>query len=317
MAKKNYDFGEKKVEKVNGEELKVWQSPQYVASKEAAITLLESDLGKNLSEKDFWILKNKTKNGGMNYTSLLITHEGLIKVEALLSDDNKFDQKYCSDPIPFEYAGKKGLYMTYRDERDGMFEIGEITTESCKNGYPFAMLLKRTYDRVVKRKANLFGLYSDPEGFSGSAEEMEEKNPSPKASEPKPRVATTHIPREEDEIVVSDPETGEVISLPANEPKEMPESIPETWSSEEVNPAPAAGNDVNLALEHILEGLTSREGQGYAIKLLMNSEKMTDEQKMQRILLFRQNGTPNDIKACNVILKALEDGVLDFQNSKF
>ena len=60
--KRNYNFGEKKTEKIDGVELTVFLSPKYESSKEAAIKLLESEAGNSLTEADFWIQKNKSKS---------------------------------------------------------------------------------------------------------------------------------------------------------------------------------------------------------------------------------------------------------------
>lgn len=165
-----YNFGEKKTEFIDGQNLEVWMTPKYETSKEAAIKLLESkEYGDVLTESDFWILMNKTKSGKMAYTGLIISHDALLKINNRLDDSLRFKEEYCSEPISFDYAGKKGMMMVYRDKRDGMLEVGEITPDNCKNSYPFAMLSKRIFDRVVKRKANLIGIYSDAEAeeFSG------------------------------------------------------------------------------------------------------------------------------------------------------
>lgn len=315
---KTYNFGEMKTEKIKGKELKVLLSPKYEISREAAVKLLESDTGKSLTEKDFWIQKNQSKNGEwLIYSALIITHDALMKINATLSEDKRFDQRFCSDPVPFEYGGKKGLYMTYRDERDGMFEIGEITTDSCKNDYPFAMLLKRTFDRVVKRKANLFGIYSDAEDFSPADDDE-----CPTGKRPNPRAATQSIPKEEDEDLNVDPVTGEVIEekKAAAEPPKTQKTEPK-GSEAPVNAAdvlpPDEMDEVNFALDHVLEGLTSRDGKGFELRKLVESEKLTDEQKKQRLQLFSTKGSENDQQACAIILAGLEMGLLELKNSKF
>lgn len=159
MADKKYDFGERTMEN----NIEVIQTPKYKYSKENVIKLIEKFNGL-LSENDFWILKNFNKNKtNLFYSGLIITHEALIKINDTLSENEKFNQSYCSDPTPYEYLNKKGMFMEYRDKRDGMYEVGEISENNCKNEYPFAMLLKRTFDRVVKRKAKLSYLYSESE----------------------------------------------------------------------------------------------------------------------------------------------------------
>lgn len=309
---KTYNFGEMKTEKIKGKELKVILSPKYEISREAAVKLLESDTGKSLTEKDFWIQKNQSKTGEwLIYSALIITHDALMKINATLSEEKRFDQRFCSDPVPFEYGGKKGLYMTYRDERDGMFEIGEITTDSCKNDYPFAMLLKRTFDRVVKRKANLFGIYSDAEDFSPADEDE-----CPAGKRPNPRAATQSIPKEEDDNLNVDPVTGEVI-----EDKKAAAEPPKTQETESKGNCETLPFDemdeINFALDHVLEGLTSRDGKGFELRKLVESEKLTDEQKKQRLQLFCTKGSENDQQACAIILAGLEMGLLELKNSKF
>ena len=302
---KTYNFGEMKTEKIKGKELKVLLSPKYEISREAAVKLLESDTGKSLTEKDFWIQKNQSKNGEwLIYSALIITHDALMKINATLSEDKRFDQRFCSDPVPFEYGGKKGLYMTYRDERDGMFEIGEITTDTCKNDYPLAMLLKRTFDRVVKRKANRFGIYSDAEDFSPADDDE-----CPTGKRPNPRAATQSIPKEEDEELTINPETGEIIESEA--PREAPKEDPDVSLTE------SESADVESALSHELEGLTKRDGKGFMIRRLIESDMLTDEQKLQRLHLFAEKGTEKDKIACSMVAAALEMGCLKFKNSKF
>ena len=305
--KRNYNFGEKKTEKIDGVELTVFLSPKYESSKEAAIKLLESEAGNSLTEADFWIQKNKSKSGKfIVYSALIITHDALMKVNANLSEGKRFDQNFCSDPIPFDYAGRKGMYMTYRDTRDGMFEIGEITTNSCKNEYPFAMLLKRTFDRVVKRKANLFGIYSDAEDFSTGSDSDEDVNVPGKKPQ---KVATPSIPKEEDEELTVNPETGEIIESEA--PREAPKEDPDVSLTE------SESADVESALSHELEGLTKRDGKGFMIRRLIESDMLTDEQKLQRLHLFAEKGTEKDKIACSIVAAALEMGCLKFKNSKF
>jgi hypothetical protein len=178
MKKKEYNFGEREYEKNKGKKLPVTILPKYKTTKEKVIALLEDDkYGKVLNETDFWILKNFDDNN-CYYSGLIISHEALLKINDTLDDNLKFNQAYCSDPTPTHFNGVDGMKIEYRDKRDGMIEYGEISTKNCKNDYPFAMLLKRVFDRVVKRKANLYMVYSDSE-----ADEFKE-TPAPK-EEPK------------------------------------------------------------------------------------------------------------------------------------
>lgn len=155
------NFGEKKIEKVQGKDLQVILTDKYQSSKKKAIEMIDS--GKyGLEESDFWILKNLSQSKEyMLYSGLIISHNGCLKINDSLEEGNRFDEQFCSDVIEDAY----GMHMVYRDKRDGLLEYGEISKDNCKNAYPYAMLLKRTFDRVVLKKSKLayYGVYSDSE----------------------------------------------------------------------------------------------------------------------------------------------------------
>lgn len=166
MVKEKYNFGEKEEE--NG--LPVWQSPKYRESKNKAIEMIES--GKyNLSEADFWILMNKTRNGEkMAYTGLIISHNGCLKI------NDKLDNKVNSKCFSLDKDGyKNSLVYTYVD--DEVYEVGEFNSDNGKNSYPYAMAYKRCFDRVVLKKSKLAyaGIYSEAEAEEFK-EPIEEKN---------------------------------------------------------------------------------------------------------------------------------------------
>ena len=165
-------FGEKEKEysKKQGKEIPVWQSPKYIEAKEKAKELIESKKY-DLTEGDFWILMNETKNGSMGYTGLIISHNGCLKI------NDKLENKV--EPEGFEYDNngyKSSLIFTYRD--DELFEVGEVSATNCKNDYPYAMALKRCFDRVVLKKCKLAyaGIYSDSEASEFEKKEDEEIN---------------------------------------------------------------------------------------------------------------------------------------------
>lgn len=180
MKKEKYNFGEKEYEKVSGKKVPVIMTPKYKSTKENVINLIESEDYKDvLNPSDFWILMNFNRDKSeCYYSGLIISHDALLKVNDTLQEKDRFNEKFCSQPIPCSFKDTEILRMEYRDPRDGMFEVGEISTSNCKNEYPFAMLLKRTFDRVVKRKAKLSMVYSDSE-----AEEF--KEPIEQKKEPK------------------------------------------------------------------------------------------------------------------------------------
>lgn len=183
MKKKEYNFGEKEYEKVAGKKIPVKVLPKYKTTREKVINLLESEKYKDvLVPSDFWILMNFNKDKTeCYYSGLIISHDALIKVNDTLDEKDKFNERFCSDPKVSNWKGIEGLRMDYRDPRDGMFEVGEISVTNCKNDYPYAMLLKRVFDRVVKRKAKLSMVYSDSEAeeFREHSEPKEE----PKATD--------------------------------------------------------------------------------------------------------------------------------------
>lgn len=167
---KQYDFGEKTVENIEGRECPVWQTPKYLEAKKKVIETLESEKYKGvLQPSDFWILlntyANKTK---VMYSGLIISHNGCLKINDIL--DNKVNPHNFS----IDKDGYKGsLIYTYCD--DDVYEVGEVTEKNCKNNYPYAMAYKRCFDRVVLKKSKLAysGIYSDSE-----AEEFTKQEPS-------------------------------------------------------------------------------------------------------------------------------------------
>ena len=157
---KNYNFGEKEVEKVKNkdgqwEEFEVWQTPKFKKAREKAIELIEKDYG--LSEADYWILMNRAGDK-MAYTGLIISHNGCLKINDKL--ENKVNPK-CFSIDKEGYANS--LVFTYID--DDTYEVGEFSQANCKNGYPYAMAFKRCFDRVVLKKSKLAydGIYSEVE----------------------------------------------------------------------------------------------------------------------------------------------------------
>lgn len=160
-----YNFGEKQKERVKNkqtqkwEDMEVWQTPKYLASKKKAIELID-DGSYNLVEGDFWILMNR---GGakMCYTGLIIAHNGCLKINDKL--DNKMKFKPESVSFLVDEGGSK--VMQYINPEQGVYEFGEISQKNCSNDYPYAMVLKRLMDRVILKtsKVGFFGIYSDSE----------------------------------------------------------------------------------------------------------------------------------------------------------
>lgn len=164
-----YTFGEKKEENKDGKKLPVWKSPKYEQSKAKAIEILDSNKY-GLTEADFWILMN-TYSGGekMMYSGLIISHNGCLKINDKLPDEDKFNPE-CVTVNENGYGNS--LVFTYKNKSQGIYEVGEVSTKNCKNQYPYAMAFKRCFDRVVLKISKLAyeGIYSDSE-----AEEFKER----------------------------------------------------------------------------------------------------------------------------------------------
>lgn len=152
-------FNEKSTEysKKQQKEIPVWQSPKYIEARDKAVELIKSEKY-GLTEGDFWILMNETKTGKMGYSGLIISHNGCLKI-----NDN-LENKVKPEKFQFENSGyNNSLIFTYCD--DEIFEVGEVSKDNCSNPYPYAMALKRCFDRVVLKKCKLAyaGVYSDSE----------------------------------------------------------------------------------------------------------------------------------------------------------
>lgn len=166
-------FNEKSTEfsKKRGGEIPVWKSPKYEEAKKKAIELIKSKKY-DLDEGDFWILMNETSTGKMQYTGLIISHNGCLKI------NDKSENKFKTDCITLDKEGyKNSLVYTYKDE--DVFEVGEVSSDNCKNAYPYAMALKRCFDRVVLKKCKLAyaGVYSDSEADEFSKIDLDDEKP--------------------------------------------------------------------------------------------------------------------------------------------
>lgn len=185
MAKKTYDFKEKKEEwsQKQGKKIPVWQTPKYEESKAKAIQIIEEY--DDISEGDFWILMNETKNGQMMYSGLIISHNACLKINDHLSSELKFKPE-CVRIDKVGYANS--LVFIYCCPEQGLYEVGEVTPNNCKNPYPYAMALKRCMDRVILKNSKIAfaGIYSDVE-----ADEFKEQHiDAPQTAAPQQQAST-------------------------------------------------------------------------------------------------------------------------------
>lgn len=178
MRKKEYNFGEKATEDSlkSGNEIRVWQTPKYQQSKEKAIELIQKY--EDINEGDFWILMNEAKSGKtMNYTGLIISHNACLKINDHLPEADRF----VPSCVMLDKDGyRKSLVFSYSNDAQGIYEVGEVSADNCKNAYPYAMAYKRLFDRVVLKNSKIAyaGIYSDSE-----AEEFKEIPEEPKITE--------------------------------------------------------------------------------------------------------------------------------------
>lgn len=166
-----------------GKNIPVFQNPKYITARDKAIEIInKNEYG--LSESDFWILKNETKTGKMQYTGLIISHNGCLKINDKLPEDKKFNpESVIIDKEGYENT----LVYTYVNKQQGLYEVGEVSKSNCKNSYPYAMALKRCFDRVVLKNSKLAyeSIYSDSEGLDIGKENEEKEEAEEKINEKK------------------------------------------------------------------------------------------------------------------------------------
>lgn len=163
---------EKEYSRKQQAEIPVLKTQKYKEARDKAEELIKSKKY-DLTEGDFWILMNETKSGKMQYTGLIISHNGCLKI------NDKLENKFKTDCVTLDKEGyNESLVYTYIDE--DVYEIGEVSKGNCLNNYPYAMAFKRCFDRVVLKKSKLAysGVYSDSEAdeFSGKDIEEEQKD---------------------------------------------------------------------------------------------------------------------------------------------
>lgn len=149
----------------------VWKSPKYQEAREQAVSIVKNATY-GLSENDFWIQKNLNKNGDkMVYTGLIISHNGCLKINDFLNE------KFKPECVSVDKDGySDSLIFLYNCPEQGLLEVGEVNRNNCKIAYPYAMALKRMFDRVVLKLSKLAyaGIYADTESEE-FAEDNDEK----------------------------------------------------------------------------------------------------------------------------------------------
>lgn len=156
-----------------GKEVPVNQSPKYKQARANAIDILQKH--PYLKESDFWILMHETKSGKMNYDGLIISHLGCLKINENLPKEKKFIPS-CVSVTQLGYNNT--LVFTYCSDAQGIYEVGEVSPQNCKNAYVYAMALKRCFDRVVLKLSKIAfqGVLSDSE-IDGAEEDAVQPEP--------------------------------------------------------------------------------------------------------------------------------------------
>ena len=195
-----YNFGEKKEENINGKKIPVeFHTPKYNEAKNKATELLNSEKYKGVLEpSDFWILvntyANKTK---AMYSGLIISHDGCLKINDVLEDKLRFKPECMS----LDKEGyNNSLVYSYICPEQGLYEVGEVSKDNCKNDYPYAMALKRCFDRVVLKNSGIAysGIYSDSESDEILKRTDESESvPAEKPKEAPKKTTTKATPKKE------------------------------------------------------------------------------------------------------------------------
>lgn len=167
----NHNFNEKTTEYSSSRKknIPVIQSEKYLQSKKKAIEIIEKY--DDVEDSDFWILMNETKTGKMMYSGLIISHNGCLKI------NDHLGSKFMPSCVTLDKDGYRGsLVYSYCNDDQGIYEVGEVSSDNCRNSYPYAMAFKRLFDRVVLKLSKLAysGVYSDSEADEFRRPDMDE-----------------------------------------------------------------------------------------------------------------------------------------------
>ena len=172
---------------------------KYTSSKTKALEIIEKY--ESIEEADFWILMNEGE-GQMYYSGLIMSHNGCLKLNDCLDPKLRFKPS-CMTLDKDGFGGS--LVYTYVNDEQGIYEVGEVSKGNCKNAYPYAMALKRCFDRVVLKNSKLgySGVYSESEADDFREPMVEEKPKVEKPKEEKPKEEPKEVPQEIDPRLVA------------------------------------------------------------------------------------------------------------------
>ena len=131
------------------------------------------------------------------YSGLIISHDGCLKINDVLEEKLKFKPECMS----LDKEGyNNSLVYSYICPEQGLYEVGEVSKDNCKNDYPYAMALKRCFDRVVLKNSRIAysGIYSDSESDEFLKRTAEsESAPAEKPKEAPKKTTTKATPKKE------------------------------------------------------------------------------------------------------------------------
>lgn len=189
MEKNVARFGEMTEE--NG--VPVFLMPSYIEARNAAIILIEKHSEYGLLDSDFWIQKTiSSDRSSIYYKTLILSHNGVRKINAGLPAEKQFNPYYLLKPetrnpetgtgeINLVKVGENSYTLTYfacpdaKHSGQQLYMVAEINPYNMTMpSYPFAILQKRLFDRVVLDNSGLAfgGIYGEDEAesFSKNAE---------------------------------------------------------------------------------------------------------------------------------------------------
>ena len=320
-------FKEKEKEIYNGVEYPVVKTNKYEEAKASALKLLKEKKF-HLAEGDFWLLRKFDKNiNCVVYDGLIISHNGVKKINASLEEDNKFDPFYLLKPetrnaengsgtLNMEQTavnGIPGYKLTYfATGKQKEYCVAEINNYNLRDmRYPFAMLQKRLFDRVVLDLAEV--------GFDGimvedEADDFAKTSDTPVITSKDDNVST-------DKTAVEENVTASKNMLENNEPVKEPVKTEEVNAADQVAGAPVVEhNDLKEmsledALKHVIETSIVSFAKGHPMSMCVKNVN-SKEAGINLLKVISANGTDNDKSAAKTILDAIEkdDSIFTIRN---
>ena len=323
MEKNVARFGEMKEE--NG--IPVFFLPSYVEARNSAMSLIENHKEYRLAESDFWIQKTLSSDRtSIFYKTLVLSHNGVRKINAGLPAEKQFNPYYLLKPqsrnpetgtgeINLVKTAENSFTLTYFATPDAthsgqqLYMVAEINPYNLSMpSYPFAILQKRLFDRVVLDLSGLAygGIYGEDEAESFA------KNAEPVVSAVSAGAAIPAAVKVKEKA--KEPAVESVKSVKKVEPKVEPVNAANQVAGMKQMPAPTVSSEslkmtFEEACEHQLQdqGIPKIAGiklgcflKGTDGKGVVNAVKAINTLK----IIAGNSSIPADREACRIILDA-------------